>query len=261
MERHHLTTPVETTLISRRFSRAIHTYDQYAIAQQKICNRLAGLVTQFAGNQFGRILEVGCGTGGFTRLLQQQCIAGEWIINDLCNSYEKQIRELLSTTNGTAQFIPGDAEKINFQGTFDLITSASAIQWFANPEAFLRRISGNLQPGGALILSTFTPENLQEIQTLTGQGLVYPEKQHYLNWLSGDFNLLYIREEKIELTFDTPYQVLQHLKYTGVTATGSGNWTRKTVEEFSARYIKRFSTGNNQVKLTYCPLYLVAIKN
>ncbi|MCC8142791.1 MAG: hypothetical protein LUD02_09010 [Tannerellaceae bacterium] len=82
----------------------------------------------------------------------------------------------------------------------------------------------------------------------------------YANWLNKEFNLLYNQEEEIVLTFDDPYQVLQHLKYTGVTATGSGGWTRKTVQEFSTRYRKLFSTGNNQVKLTYRPLYLVALK-
>ncbi|MCD8194622.1 MAG: malonyl-ACP O-methyltransferase BioC [Tannerellaceae bacterium] len=259
MERPMLTPPIDTQQVCRRFSRAIPSYDRHARAQQQICHRLAGLVSRYAGDRFGRILEIGCGTGGFTRLLKQQCQVEEWVINDLCAGYEKQIREIIATS-GSMHFIAGDAEKIAFGGKFDLILSASAIQWFTAPEAFLKRLGGNLPTGKTLILSTFVPGNLQEIHTLTGRGLVYPEKQLYVNWLNNDFNLLYNQEEEIVLTFDDPYQVLQHLKYTGVTATGSGSWTRKMVQDFSTRYRNLFSTGNNQVKLTYRPLYLVAVK-
>lgn len=128
------------------------------------------------------------------------------------------------------------------------------------PGCLPETIRREYRDGRSIYFSTFVPGNLQEIHTITGRGLPYPEKGMYANWLNKEFNLLYNQEEEIVLTFDDPYQVLQHLKYTGVTATGSGGWTRKTVQEFSTRYRKLFSTGNNQVKLTYRPLYLVALK-
>ncbi|MCC8142790.1 MAG: methyltransferase domain-containing protein [Tannerellaceae bacterium] len=167
MERPILTPPIDTRQIGRRFSRAISTYDQHALAQQQICNRLAGLVSRYAGNRFGRILEIGCGTGGFTRLLKQQCQVEEWVINDLCTGYENQIRKIIGAPSNL-HYIAGDAEKINFEGKFELITAASAIQWFTNPAAFLKRLGGNIETGGAFISAHLSPETYRKSIRLPG---------------------------------------------------------------------------------------------
>ena len=59
------------------------------------------------------------------------------LLNDLCREMEECVKELCDGT--TVQFVPGDAEAIDFPGETDLITSCSTLQWFNDPGAFFTR--------------------------------------------------------------------------------------------------------------------------
>ena len=71
------------------------------------------------------------------------------------------------------QFVPGDAEAIDFPGETDLITSCSTLQWFNDPGAFFTRCHQALVADGLLAFSTFGTTNMHEIRQLTGHGLDY----------------------------------------------------------------------------------------
>ena len=244
--------------IQNRFSRALTSYDEHAEAQQRICKHLIEQLIHTGGRRYRRLLEIGCGTGGFTRLLKSHCVIDEWIINDLCEGCRDKISPLFA--GHLPHFMPGDAEEIQPKGKFDLIASASVFQWMKNPEQFFKRLASWLVPGGILAFNTFASGNMQEIKELTGKGLTYPTRQQLINWLSDEFELCYMAEESILLHFKTPLHVLKHLKATGVTATGNGIWTRSMQDLFCRQYVKLYSTSDNQVQLTYQPLYVVAVK-
>lgn len=242
--------------IVSRFTRALDSYDTHAVAQQAICRRLIGLLRHHTDCRFRRILEIGCGTGGFTRLLKESCIADEWYLNDICEGCREKVSEIFTTEQPV--FIIGDAERAAFRGQFDLIASASAFQWMKHPETFLRRLSAHLSPGGTLLFNTFAPDNLREVRRLTGKGLIYPAAEQIAEWMKADYRVIHTEEERITLTFSTPMDVLRHLKATGVTATGGEHWTRSHQTDFCRRYTEMFSTEDDKVTLTYCPLYIVA---
>lgn len=249
---------IETGRIRDCFTRALSSYGKNAGAQHDISHRLASLLPRRPDIRYRRMLEIGCGTGGFTRALKQRCSIDEWVLNDLCENCMEKISRIFPEM--PPQFIAGDAETTVFPGRFDLIASASVFQWIRDPETFFHKLSGLLIPHGALLFSTFTPGNLHEIKELTGKGLTYPSPADLTRWLSADFTLRHCREEEITLTFDTPLHVLKHLKATGVTATGGGFWTKGMQETFCKQYIQRFSTTDHQVTLTYRPLYVRAVK-
>ena len=256
MERDVLT--IDADLIRSRFTRALCSYDRNADAQHRISRKLAGLLPRYTGAHYQRILEIGCGTGGFTRCLKSCCNIQEWVLNDLCEACREKTADIFDGT--TPAFIAGDAERISFPGSFDLIASASAFQWMRQPEQFLHNLAGILKPQGVLLFSTFAPNNLHEIKELTGNGLSYPSVEELHRWLSADYRLLHTEEEKIVLTFDNPLEVLRHMKATGVTATAEGCWTRSRQEEFCRRYRELFQTTHHKVTLTYRPVYLLAVK-
>lgn len=250
---------IEQKHIRRRFGRALSTYDTHARAQQTICRKLAGLPTRYGTHAFDRILEIGCGSGGLTRLLQKEYRIEEWVVNDLCENCEPVIRKLFPET--PLLFLPGDAEQAAFPGTYSLIASASAFQWMQDLPAFFGKLAALLRPGGMLLFNTFSPGNLEEVRRLTGRGLSYPAPEAIRNWLLPHFGLIHLEEETIRLTFDTPADVLRHLKYTGVTATSAGvRWTKQQQETFCLRYRELFSVPGNRVGLTYRPLYAAALK-
>ena len=187
---------IETKRIHLRFTRSLSSYDNHADAQQRISRKLASLLPHQADACYRRILEIGCGTGGFTRTLKHQCRIDEWILNDLCEDCREKINQLLP--GFPHRFIAGDAEKLSFPGRFDLIASASVFQWMKEPETFLHKLSDLLMSQGVLLFSTFSPGNLYEIKKLTGKGLVYPTSDALVKWLSAaDFDLLHHEEEAI----------------------------------------------------------------
>ena len=72
------------------------------------------------------------------------------------------------------------------------------------------------------------------------------------------FELLLIQEETIEISFDHPRNVLQHLKATGVTATSNQfRWTKQSLMNFYESY-EQFKLENQQYSLTYHPIYCIA---
>lgn len=242
--------------IVSRFTRALDSYDAEAVAQRQICRRLIALLRRYTGCRFRRVLEIGCGTGGFTRLLTESCAADEWTLNDICEGCRERVAGLFAEAQPV--FIAGDAEQAAFTGRFDLIASASAFQWIQHQEMFLHRMATYLSPGGTLLFNTFAPDNLHEVRSLTGKGLDYPDAERITEWMAADYRVVHTEEERIVLTFDTPMDVLRHLKNTGVTATGGGQWTRSRQADFCRRYTEMFSTSDDKVTLTYCPLYIVA---
>ncbi|WP_106829686.1 malonyl-ACP O-methyltransferase BioC [Parabacteroides pacaensis] len=259
METNRLVTEKEKVLVKQRFTRALGSYDEHATAQQQINAHLGRLFTGWLrGKPVSRILEIGCGTGNFTRTLLNICrqeghTSCEWVVNDLCDECRQPVSGILS--GEVWSYLPGDAEQLEFPGTFDAIVSASVVQWFARPGVFMEKIARLLRPGGIFLFNTFGPRNLQEIKALTGQGLAYPTIKEIKSWFPSSFQILFLEEEEILLRFPTPLHVLRHLKYTGVTATGTTVWTRGKQERFCREYEARYS-NNKEVVLTYQPVYV-----
>lgn len=246
--------------IRQRFTQALESYEEQAVAQRHICRRLAGYLRNAGHTAYKRILEIGCGTGAFTGELAT--LAGgrgaEWVINDLCPDCREPVSVRLQGENWT--YLPGDAETLAFTGTFDLVASASVIQWFGQPDAFIARMAGALRPGGVLLLNTFGKENLREIKALTGNGLPYPAVSEVGVWAErAGLETVRLEEETLSLRFPSPAEVLRHLKRTGVTGTGSGRFTRGRLERFCREYAARYACGS-EVVLTYQPVYLLAVK-
>lgn len=251
---------IKKSLVRQRFTRAFASYDRQAVAQQHICRRLVSMAAgQLASLSSPRVLEIGCGTGGFTReLLDNFRHAGifpvEWVANDLAIRCPPPLSLLLREL--PAIYLPGDAEQTGFPGTYDLIASASALQWFAAPGMFVRQAVQMLQPGGLLLFNTFGPRNLEEVKALTGKGLAYPSEEEVKGWLPSSVVAI-VETEELKLSFPSPLDVLRHLKQTGVTATSSDSWTRGRLQQFSREYVARYGNGNG-VTITYQPIYVLA---
>lgn len=270
---------IDKETIRKRFTRAISTYDTNAAVQATVAERLAetiGMTVSRSGTRhadhIGRVLEIGCGTGLFTREFLRRFRPDRMFLNDICPAHSEFIASLLTeglphgtgaggpAPDCTFSFIGGDAEHMSYPDGLDLIASCSAIQWFEDLPSFFIRCSEALHTGGILAIATYGPENLPEIREIENISLEYPPMDELGEMLSGHFRIVSLQETHISLDFSSPMDVLRHMKLTGVTGTGHDVWTKGRCSRFCEEYSARFTDGNGMVRLTYHPIWAVAVK-
>lgn len=246
---------IDKELVAARFARAADTYDDEAGVQRRVARRLAALVRKHAVRPIRDILEVGCGTGCLSRQLLSAFRPRRLLLNDICPTMGDRLRDL----GGRVDFVPGDAEERRFGTGFDLVASASVLQWFTDPKAFFARCSDMLNDGGCLAFGTYGPENMRQVARLTGMGLKYKSMGEWKSFLDDSWRIVAVREETVDMPFASPMDVLHHLRRTGVTGIGRYRWSARTLRRFQEEYSRLYSQ-NGGVTLTYHPLYAVAVK-
>lgn len=151
-------------------------------------NLMAHLQDYLPNGSLDSVLELGCGSGMLSSLLQNrfQRIIGYLMICAMCRpNWLKNCRNPLI-------FYCGDAEHFLLQ-QFDLIASASAVQWFHQPDAFIAHCKTGLKTNGLLAVATFGEDNLKEVRQITNIGLNYPTLSQWQTWLAKDFELYGVR--------------------------------------------------------------------
>ncbi|MDR0962215.1 MAG: malonyl-ACP O-methyltransferase BioC [Mediterranea sp.] len=249
---------MDKRLIAERFARARNTYSTEARVQHQVAAKMMNLLQTYTpAERFRRIVEFGCGTGSYSRLLSRELHPERLLLNDLCGEMRECVAELLTDN---ILFLADDAETAEFPTQTDLITSCSTLQWFADAGGFFRRCHRFLAPDGYLAFSTFGKENMFEVQALTGNGLDYLPKETLQTLLSPCYDTVHLSEEIVRLSFRTPLDVLKHMQQTGVTGTEKRVWTRGRLQTFCHDYAERFADADGQVTLTYHPIYVIAKK-
>ena len=233
---------IDKALVKKRFSRNLKTYKDNSVVQNKMADKLVEMI-RF---QPKKILELGCGSGLLTEKLIKKFNTTTYDAIDIVEDCEKYINEISSNIN----FYHSDIETFNFQDKYDLIISNAVFQWVEDLPLFIEDIKKCLNPNGILLFSTFGTDNLLEISKLTGESLKYIAIQE----LNSLLHPQEIYEDKISLNFDTPKDVLKHLKYTGVNAISNNHWTKSDLKNFENGYHKLCP---NNITLTYNPIYIL----
>lgn len=248
---------IDKAEIKHRFRRSVESYEENASAQRKIADYLFGLLEYLLDYPPQRVLEIGCGTGLFTRRLREKVQPDALYVNDLVEEMCRKTAERCGIS--ADRCLVGDIEEREIPGRFDLIVSASTFQWFSRPRETFQKLAEHLLPGGLLAFSTFGPQNMIELRPFTPHGLNYLSHETLAGWLSGQFEILCFQEQCERLYFAEAADVLRHLKKTGVNASASSAcWTKSTLQQFACRYAK--DIVNDRFPLTYHPMYFVCRK-
>lgn len=245
--------------VAQRFRRSLATYDENALIQKKVSERLVELLQSTAGVGFSRVLEVGCCTGVLTELLCSRFPVTTLFLNDLVPELCAAAGERARRYSPTVETIAGDIEEVALPEDLDLIVSSSTLQWLSDYPAILRKFSAALADRSYLVFSLFGDGTLREIQQLTGRGLRYLALEQILAHLESRFDLLALETREDRLLLPGPREVLRHLQATGVGGLGSFRWTPAGLRAFEGEYRRLFSAGEN-VQLSYVSHFLVARK-
>lgn len=251
-------TMIDKAEISCRFRKSVDSYDDHAVVQRLMIDKLCGLLKKNRIVYPDKILEIGCGTGLLTSALQRMFCASDLSINDLV--YEMCNKTAERCGISVSRCLVGDIESFGLTEEYNLIASGSTFQWFTRPAETLKKLSAHLVSGGYLVFSTFGHENLKELRAVTGKGLVYHPAEELTAFLSPYFDVLCTEEDFHPLYFRHPVEILRHLKNTGVNATAAPQmWTKGRMTQFVEDYTF-LSSLDKGYPLTYHSLYFVCRK-
>lgn len=250
---------IDKELVRRRFSRAADSYDDNAIAQQHIADKFIGLLkTDVPDTDDRTVVELGAGTGCFTAMLCTEFSPRKLYVNDISDAMLDRCLGRLESTENIVR-VQGDAEFFDFCMSSDMIVSCSVIQWFNNLKRHFERCCNTLPSGGILAFATFGPDNMKEVRDISCSGLKYFSESDYKDMLSGAFDCLHCERETFELEFDRAFDILKHMKQTGVNAANAVDWGIREVRNFCSGYEKKYSR-DGKVVLTYDVIYYIARK-
>lgn len=245
---------IDKILVKKRFEKTLETYDENAIIQNYMGNKLLELLIKNQGADFSNIFEFGVGSANLTRLISEKLSYEKLFLNDIV----KKSKNWAAKYVDDFEFVEGDVEKIDFPANLDLVISNAAIQW-VDFDKMLTKIANSLKSGHTFAFSTFGEDNFFEMAKIFKIGLSYLPLTVLEEKLKKHFEILHIGEDKIELDFPNPKEVLNHIRHTGVNCCGKKSFYKSTLLLFEQEYKKLFSTQDG-VKLTYHPICVVARK-
>ncbi len=220
--------------IGEGFSSAVNTYNGNAIVQTEICNRMGEIIGHLLNERKSSIdylLEIGAGQGLLTGVWQRLLTPSHATFVDLLPMPKFEIAK-------SEEYIMTDAEEWlkNSKAKYDVILSASTIQWFADPIGFMQTVKDHLNPGGFAVISTFVKGNLHQLDAVRPCPLIYHSTEEYKE-IPG------IKTEEWERTirFASSREMMMHLHYTGVSPRRSSS---------------SIALSNMPTELTYRPLIL-----
>lgn len=233
---------IDKSLVKKRFSKSLRTYDDNAIVQKQMAEKLVDFLPK---KEFNSVLEIGCATGLLTKKLKTKLSFSSFCANDIVSEAESYIKEIIPQ----AEFILGDIETINLDKKYDLIISNACLQWCNDTEETILKLKNSLNDGGILAVSIFGEDNIKEINEL------FNISSKTINIDKLPKNTLVV-EETINMFFDKPIDVLRHIKLTGANAVKEMQMTKSMLKDFEIKYNEKFAQ-KNRVQLTYNPVYLI----
>lgn len=243
--------------VERRFSIGAARYEAHAHVQRlSAADLLAFTLEAPPGGRVERILEPGCGTGLYTRMLLDAFPGAAIDGVDISEAMVRLARERVADPR--ARFERADAEEI-VAGRYDLITSNATFQWFLEFDRTVRRLASLLPDGGLLTFSFFGPGTFAELdealRTEPPAGrdggapraaerpaaAAFLSRRDIESTLSSVFPRMDVAERVYRQEFRDLADLLRSIRYTGTGGSGPrGSWSPGRLARVERAYRERF---------------------
>lgn len=239
---------ISKDIITKNFSQCANYYDNYADIQNFCALKL---IEKAGDNNFLKILEIGCGTGNYTKLLVDKFPEAQIKAIDISKEMLLVAKKKLGDRD--IKLVSCDGEAIDLRGHFDLITSNSCFQWFDDLGKTLHRYKELLSVRGGIILFSISgPLTFWELDKSlkkalgNNKGIVagnFIKRQEIEKVLKRSFKKINIEEKTIKKRYSSLIDLLKTIKYTGTRGDHIVKrvWTPNLISKIESIYREDFS--------------------
>ena len=239
---------INKDLVKNSFEKNLKTYDDNAVVQKIMAENL---VKMLPDKPYDKVLEIGIGTGFFTKLLADRIEYKEFFANDIVSECSKYLSQVIKG----AVFVSGDIEDVIIPEKLDLVISNATLQWVSDLGEIFSKLESSMDDGGVFVFSTFGEKNFFELKEVAGVGLNYLSFNELKTLLEKHFEIVEIREEEEKVYFKRFKDILKHIKLTGVNGVSGKRYSITELKELEGKYSAKFKQGKC-FELTYNPIYV-----
>lgn len=254
----------DTRLVRNAFNEAAKNYDNFALLQQTVADRL---IESFEHIKIKPevILDLGSGTGYGSRHLKTRFNKAKIHELDISVEMLKSSRNKYFRLFNKNRFICADANKIPLSdNSIDLVFSNLMLQWCNDPDAVFSEVARVLKTGGVFLFSSFGPDTLKELRESWRQ----VDDDVHVNAFTDmhDIGDALIRNgmdapvlsvEHLVLTYDKCKQLMRELKNIGAHNSNKGRRKTLTGKQRLEKVIMHYESfrQNNKLPATYEVIY------
>ncbi|MCJ8329132.1 MAG: methyltransferase domain-containing protein [Lentisphaeria bacterium] len=240
---------IDKTVMAKNFGKQAEGYEDATPVQSEMANELIELCIKNLSCPPLNILELGCGTGRVTEKLTKLYPDAQITALDISKEMVQQAESMASEK---CRFITCDAEKFirATSKSYDLIISNACFQWFETPIESFEIARQKLNPGGHILLSTFSAQTFTELK----ESFDYAYRNHatknlhHVDLLAVDaWQLLAhisITEKTKKTRHDTVTSFLHSIKQAGASSPAKARLTKKVLDDMIHYYNSHFSFEN-----------------
>jgi malonyl-CoA O-methyltransferase len=157
--------PPARKLIARAFSLKAGHYEQYALVQRRMAERLITHLAAVTDLGFEKWLDLGCGTGIFAELAARLARPPVSMVN--LDISPDSLSVLRRKQLPRCQLLQGDIVHPPLRPrAFDLVAMSSTLQWLDDQVRALLTVNRLLRPRGVFAFAVFTAGTLQKLRSL-----------------------------------------------------------------------------------------------
>ena len=220
--------------IAANFGRAAKEYEQHAVLQKTVADRLLERLDLVKISP-GLVIDIGAGTGTTARALATKYKAAKILQIDLSLPMLQQSRTRSRKLFSRQQYLCADAECLPVMtGKSDLVFSSLTLQWCNDLDRAFMESKRILSPGGLFFFATLGPDTLNELRS--SWSLVDDKSHVNIFFDMHDIGDALVRAgmtgvvmdtESITMTYPDCYALMRDLKKVG--ALNANNTRQKSI--------------------------------